>query len=189
MKLRPSARRGVFALGGLVLAAACAAPAVANVGGIAPQTGTTTVNATVNTVATFTVNPTTGSLGSLTPGNASTATIGGTLSVKTNDRSGYSLSVFRTPDANGDIPLMLAVSPPSDGTHITSNPALAAATQIPTTSGSPLAIGSRDNLTPGNGDPAVAGDSWATTLSVKNPVPFVGDGANQQVVTYTLTLL
>jgi len=172
MKLRTaSARRGTLALGAAALALGVVAPAALAVAPSSP--GTTTVSATVNSKIQVTA-PADFDFGSLDIGGSATAT-NKQVTVVSNIRGGYQLSVVRTAFSGGDIPLAINASAAASGASLDLTPSTD--TLVPT-SGS-LNLGHRTNtISP------QAGDAWIFGFNL-GPVPFVQDGAHSSTLTFT----
>jgi YVTN family beta-propeller protein len=89
----------------------------------------------------------------------------------TTNLGGYSLSVSRTDFTGGDIPLSLAVSPPSGATSNLSG-------QTPIPDKASLTIGRRADA------PPLTGDNWSPVYRL-GPVPFRAAGPTSAVITFT----
>jgi hypothetical protein len=133
----------------------------------------TQVTATVGKILSVSA-PASLSFPTILPGQTSTP-VSAPLKVTTNDASGYQLSVSRTAFSAGDIPLSILSGAPGSGQILD----LTGTTAIPTASS--VQIGHRaGTFTSATGDP------WATSLQL-GPVPFVGSGTHQSIVTFTAT--
>jgi hypothetical protein len=95
------------------------------------------------------------------------------LVIKTNDAYGYQFSVTRTAFSGGDIPLLIGLSAPSNGTK-----KISGATQIDPTQALPL--GARTGSAS-----ATSGDTWMARLTL-GPVPHVNAGVHTTTLTFTV---
>src|SRR5207253_1869798 len=99
------------------------------------------------------------------------------VTVVSNARGGYQLSVSRTAFTRGDIPLAASVSATPAGAVAD----LAAAGAVPTSGA--LNVGHRTQTVT-----RASGDAWTLGLAL-GPVPFVADGAHTSTLTYTVVAL
>ncbi len=135
-----------------------------------------TVSVLLNsTAATVSVTaPATLAFGAVVPG-ASVGPLAAAVTVVSNARGGYQLSVSRTPFTRGDIPLGVAGSTAPPGA-IADLPAGTSA--VPTTGS--RSIGRRSTTVTRS-----TGDVWNLAFTL-GPVPFVADGQHVSTLTYTV---
>jgi len=99
------------------------------------------------------------------------------VTVASNDRAGYALSVRRTAFAPADLPLGLSASAPA-GAQLAAQIAGGALVTIPTASD--LLIGTASAAS------ASGGDAWPTSLGFTAPLPAVAPGHYSASVVYTV---
>jgi predicted extracellular nuclease len=105
------------------------------------------------------------------------APVGERVTVASNDRAGYALSVRRTAFTPADLPLGLSASAPA-GAQLATQLAGGALVAIPTASD--LLIGSASAAS------AAGGDAWPTSLGFTTPLPAVAPGHYSASVVYTV---
>ncbi|MFL5963622.1 MAG: lamin tail domain-containing protein [Gaiellaceae bacterium] len=116
------------------------------------------------------------SLGTLMAGDAP-APVSERVTVVSNDRAGYALSVRRTAFAPVDLPLGVSASAPA-GAQLSSQLAGATVASIPTSS--ELLVGTTSSAS------ATGGDVWPTNLAFTAPLPVVAPGHYSASVVYTV---
>ena len=131
------------------------------------------VSATVNSKIQLTA-PADFDFGSLDIGSSTTAT-GKQVTVVSNIRGGYQLSVTRTAFTFGDIPLAINTAAAPSGAALD----LTASTDTAISTSAALNLGHRTStISP------EAGDVWVFGFKL-GPVPFVQDGAHSSTLTFT----
>ena len=105
------------------------------------------------------------------------APVGERVTVASNDRAGYALSVRRTAFTPADLPLGLSASAPA-GAQLAAPLAGGTLVAIPTTSD--LLIGTASAAS------AAGGDAWPTSLGFTAPLPAVAPGHYSASVVYTV---
>jgi hypothetical protein len=103
--------------------------------------------------------------------------VGERVTVASNDRAGYALSVRRTAFTPADLPLGVSASAPA-GAQLSAQLAGGAVVAIPTTSD--LLIGTASAAS------ASGGDAWPTSLAFTAPLPAVAPGHYSASVVYTV---
>lgn len=102
-----------------------------------------------------------------------------TVTVSSNNTTGYSLTVGRSAFSPRDLPLAVGATAPAGATLA---PPLAggALAPIPVAPAAALSIGTKDSAS------ASAGDAWTTRIGFSAPIPLVASGRYSATVTYTV---
>jgi uncharacterized protein len=100
------------------------------------------------------------------------------VTVSSNNATGYSLSVARTPFSPRDLPLAIGASAPA-GATLASSLAGGVLVGIPVPPASALTIGTKDSPSGTNGD------VWTARIGFSAPLPLVATGRYSATVTFT----
>jgi hypothetical protein len=100
------------------------------------------------------------------------------VTVASNNLTGYALTVHRSAFAPADLPLGLSATAPAGG-QLGGQLAGGAMAAIPIAPAAELLIGTT------SAPSAAAGDSWATNVGFRSPLPFVAPGHYTATVTFT----
>jgi uncharacterized protein len=156
-----------------------ASPAHACSGGSASgASGSAHVDVDVGSVLSVSLDHPSLSFGTTAAG-ATPAPLPESLSVSSNNATGYSLTVARTTFSPHDLPLAVGATAPAGATLA---PPLAggALVSIPIGPAAALSLGTKDTASAG------AGDVWPTRIGFSAPIPLVASGRYSATVTYTV---
>ncbi len=156
-----------------------ASPKVACSGVVAGGGGTSgaaSVNVTVQSSLSITLDKPTLSFGQAAPGQTP-APLAEHVTVVSNDAAGYTLTVHRSVFTPGDLPLGLSAVAPAGGQLASGLSALVA---LPIAPAADLLVGTRSAAT------AAAGDLWPISIGFTAPLPAVAAGLHTATVTFTV---
>jgi hypothetical protein len=153
-----------------------AAPATPCAGGAATASQSASVAVDISSSISLALERASVSFGTALPGQTP-APVSERVTVASNDRAGYALSVRRTAFAPVDLPLGVSTSAPA-GAQLSAQLAGGALAGIPTASG--LLLGTASAAS------APGGDAWPTSLAFTAPIPAVAPGHYAASVAYTV---
>jgi hypothetical protein len=153
-----------------------AAPATPCAGGATTGAQTASVAVDVSSSISLTLERASVSFGTALPGQTP-APVSERVTVASNDRAGYALSVRRTAFTPADLPLGVSATAPA-GAQLAAQLAGGAVVGIPTTS--ELLLGTASAAS------AAGGDVWPTSLAFASPIPAVAPGHYTATVVYTV---